>query len=335
MKKRILNIILFCMSTISLTACTSEISKNSLQKDPVTQIANPFINCETLDDAAEIAGFYMYAPENIKGYNERKISVIENNLIQVGFYNSYTNSNSLEDDLSPDNYYIVDSLYLRKALGNEDISGDYNSYSLIKDLDINGVTVTLKGFENTFNVAVWNSGSFSYAIGSSISLQENEIIEYIEDIINGNMIPGSDPATWGPVGNEDASTQISNPFTEYSSLEEAEKQVGFEIKIPESINNDSHLIYRVSYPIIEILYKNNYDEIKTRIRKSPVMEDISGDYTSYPDEITLSLEDFSVKLKGYSEKVMLATWTSNGYSYSISSTGITADNMIKLVQEIQ
>lgn len=56
---------------------------------------------------------------------------------------------------------------LRKSRGAEDNSGDYNTYGDIKTLTVNGVSVTLKGENGRYTLAVWQKNGFSYSLSLS------------------------------------------------------------------------------------------------------------------------------------------------------------------------
>ncbi len=132
--------------------------------DNLVGIANPWVDCETLKDAEVVAGFDIAAPESIEGYEEKIISAIKNEMIQVNFNHG-------------DN-----AIYLRKGVkdgANNDISGDYNNYESSENVDINGCTVTFRGNDGTVNVAIWINGDFCYAIGSSVGLEA----EYMSSLV--------------------------------------------------------------------------------------------------------------------------------------------------------
>lgn len=52
----------------------------------------------------------------------------------------------------------------RKSLGTDDNSGDFNEYPDIVTEDINGHSVTLKGSDGEYVLAVWTDGEYSYSI---------------------------------------------------------------------------------------------------------------------------------------------------------------------------
>ena len=73
----------------------------------------------------------------------------------------------------------------RKALGSDDISGDYNTYATIVEKELIGTTVTIKGNENENNVdkffnAIWTKDGYSY----SLTFENGVDITEVEEIIN-------------------------------------------------------------------------------------------------------------------------------------------------------
>lgn len=97
-------------------------------------------------DAGKIAGFDVTVPDAIDGYSERTIQAIKNDLIQVLYQNG-------ENKLS-----------IRKAVGSDDVSGDYNEYAEINTVTVSGQQVTMKGSHGIVNVAAWTDGSYTYAV---------------------------------------------------------------------------------------------------------------------------------------------------------------------------
>lgn len=86
--------------------------------------------------------------------------------------------------------------------------------------------------------------------------------------------------------------------------------------------------------MLEVIYQSGEDEA-ARIRKAPGSEDISGDYNVYQQVSEVSVNGFKVTMSGDGNKVSLAVWTNNGYTYSVSVTnGISSSDMTALVSEI-
>lgn len=53
---------------------------------------------------------------------------------------------------------------LRKAPGMEDPSGDYTQYEENQKLSVNGTSVTLKGRNGQYLLAVWQKGGYAYSV---------------------------------------------------------------------------------------------------------------------------------------------------------------------------
>lgn len=69
----------------------------------------------------------------------------------------------------------------RKSMGTDDVSGDYNVYSNVKEITVGSNTVTLKGETDAFTLAVWTNGEYSYALDISKGLSEEEWIEILQE----------------------------------------------------------------------------------------------------------------------------------------------------------
>lgn len=121
-----------------------------------TQIPNPFTDCDTLADAAVLAGFDIIVPDSVDGYEERAITAMENDMIQVLY---------LHGD---------DQICVRKAAGEEECSGDYNVYSEEKTVTAGDREITLRGNNGKVMVAVWTEGGYSYSIGVYAYTQHND-----------------------------------------------------------------------------------------------------------------------------------------------------------------
>ena len=121
-----------------------------------TQIPNPFVDCDTLADAAALAGFDIIVPDSVDGYEERAITAMENDMIQVLY---------LHGD---------DQICIRKAVGEEECSGDYNEYSEEETVTVGDREVTLRGNNGKVMVAVWTEGGYSYSIGIYAYTQHND-----------------------------------------------------------------------------------------------------------------------------------------------------------------
>lgn len=148
--------------------------------EDLVEIPNPFIDCDSLEDAKKIAGFEIRVPDSIDGYSDRFIQAIDQYLIQVFYYAPSEISDDTGNTTFSENTEITenaaytedsrDQILFRKAIGTDDISGDYNSYSEEQSLSINDTDVTCKGNDGKLYVITWTDGTYAYAIDSSAGL---------------------------------------------------------------------------------------------------------------------------------------------------------------------
>ena len=134
--------------------------------DGSTEIANPYVDCETLEEAGELAGFDISVPDEIDGgYTQGTIQAVENEMIQV----IYTTEAGEE-------------ITLRKGTGTEDISGDYTAYAEENTLDVDGTSVTARGSDGLVYAATWTDGTYTYSITASAGLESDSVSALVPSI---------------------------------------------------------------------------------------------------------------------------------------------------------
>ena len=131
------------------------------------QIPNPWQECSSLDEAGKLAGFSFTAPESIEGLEDRYIAAIQGELAEVIF-------SSGDDDHA--------SVYFRKGVGTDDISGDCNTYDTEEVQTIGGKTVTCKGSEGLVYNATWNDGGNSYAVMSDTGMDAEQLAAWVQSL---------------------------------------------------------------------------------------------------------------------------------------------------------
>lgn len=139
-------------------AITGDTGVISIQTDTSAQIPNPFVDCDTLAQAEDLAGFSLTLPADVKTDG---ISVLSGNMIQV---------------------LCEDGLSIHKALGDEDISGDYNSYPQVETVTVEGHAVTLKGTGDQVTVAVWTADGYTYAVHSETGLSRDAALSLASQV---------------------------------------------------------------------------------------------------------------------------------------------------------
>lgn len=147
--------------TVMLEENTVKISTDG---QSVAQRPNPYVDYESLADAAKAAGFSLTAPDKLDGYPQRIIQTMDDELIQVIYQN---------DD---------SSVFIRKEAGSGDISGDYNQYRQTKTVEINGSSVTMKGADGLVMVAIWEQGGYTYAVTSDAGMSAAAMTALIRSV---------------------------------------------------------------------------------------------------------------------------------------------------------
>ena len=69
----------------------------------------------------------------------------------------------------------------RQSLGEEDNSGDWSEYPAKESFTVNGCAVTLKGERDSYTLAIWQDGTYSY----SLSLSAGQPASVWESIVEG------------------------------------------------------------------------------------------------------------------------------------------------------
>ena len=163
--KKILLMSVLCLAIIACgkkeeTKQETAETTNVIQKES-TQIPNPFVEVKNLDEASKIAGFTLEVPETYEDYKKQVIQAIENDMIEVIYFNDTDN----------------EGLRIRKAKGTDDISGDYNEYKNVETVKVGDYDVTEKSDGKNIFVATWTDGTYSYAIDIDRAELSKEDIE--------------------------------------------------------------------------------------------------------------------------------------------------------------
>lgn len=72
------------------------------------------------------------------------------------------------------------TIVYRKGKGSEDISGDYNAYSQVTEIIIANNTVTLKGNDTGYCLAIWSDGDYAYSVALNQEIDESSWKALIE-----------------------------------------------------------------------------------------------------------------------------------------------------------
>ncbi len=129
-----------------------------------SQIANPCVQYDTLQEAEAVCGFELTLPETVSTADYR---VISGEVLEV----------IVRDDSDG-----LEVFRIRKAAGEGDISGDYNPYEETEDLTIDDRTVTVKGNGGSVSNAIWEDDGYAYAVQFAEGVSQEEISALITQI---------------------------------------------------------------------------------------------------------------------------------------------------------
>ncbi len=152
-------------ATVKTSGDTITINPDAKTEDgDSSQIPNPLTAHDSLAELAKAVGFDIKAPTVPAGYEADAYIDISGELAEV-FY--------VKGD---------DTLVYRVSRGEGDNSGDYNTYSNKKTVDVNGVLVELRGNDKV-NVAVWSNGGFAHSVLSEQGIVEADVIAAVNSAL--------------------------------------------------------------------------------------------------------------------------------------------------------
>lgn len=134
------------------------------------QIANPWSEFDTLEEAEADAGVEITLPESYQGFNHRIYRAMHRQMIEV----IYQDADGRE------------GFRIRKSRDFGDISGDYTRYDQEKTLEIGDRFVETRGNGDEISVARWGNLSLNLSYAISVAedqhFTENDIRSLVEDI---------------------------------------------------------------------------------------------------------------------------------------------------------
>lgn len=170
MKKQLVTLSLCAALCLSMSACGNTVQPRDNADSPTTnqsqQIPNPWVDYNTLDDAAKAAGFDITLPEKIADSDTVSFRAMEGEMLEIIY--------------SADGDEIA---RLRKALGTDDISGEYNNYeTTFTAATANGAEITLKGNGDLVYVATWQEGDYTYSLSIENGAASEDMLNIASNI---------------------------------------------------------------------------------------------------------------------------------------------------------
>lgn len=161
-------IISFASCFVLIFICAATFMQNIKDISPNdfnTLNTNPIIEYDSLEALESELNIDITLPTST--FKARKIQyfVIQNKVAQIKLIN--------------DNTILTYRVAVSKTT---DISGDYNNYTNIKEVTINKQPLTLKGYDNKYNLLLWNKDDFAHSIQINPSIEEELLLNIYKDI---------------------------------------------------------------------------------------------------------------------------------------------------------
>lgn len=121
--------------------------ETTVDEEMMIGMPSPIVEYDTLEEAEKAVGFKFKVPATITDYEEVSYSVISGELIQA-IYRGESGE-----------------ICIRKAIGWENISGDYNLYADAVKYTIRDREVVISGDGETAALATWTDKEYTYSIG--------------------------------------------------------------------------------------------------------------------------------------------------------------------------
>ena len=267
----------------------------------IVGLANPWTEYSSMEDAGQAAGFDFELPDSLGGYGFDSVRVMNKEIIQADFADGDS------------------TLTLRKGITEGDISGDYNTYKNRYRGTIGGVTVHIRANGEEFSTAVWEKDGYSYSCTFSPAVSKKTMVKALKAVIS----------TEGT-----SSAGLANPWTEYSSMEDAEQAAGFGFELPDSLGGYEFDTARVMNK--EIIQADFADGDSTlTLRKGITEGDISGDYNTYKNRYRGTIGGVTVHIRANGEEFSTAVWEKDGYKYSCSfSQAVPRKTMVAILKQL-
>ena len=130
-----------------------------------TMVANGMVEVTSKEELSEAVGFPVKSAQSLPFFP------------QSIYYTSYWG------EMAQIDYANGGSMAcFRQSLGEEDNSGDWSEYPAQKSLTVNGCAVTLKGEADSYTLAIWQDGTYSYSLSLSAGQPASVWAELIEGV---------------------------------------------------------------------------------------------------------------------------------------------------------
>ena len=146
-------------------AALPKLISSPVPEESETMLANGMVEVTSKEELSEAVGFPVKSAQSLPFFP------------QSIYYTSYWG------EMAQIDYANGGSMAcFRQSLGEEDNSGDWSEYPAQKSLTVNGCAVTLKGEADSYTLAIWQDGTYSYSLSLSAGQPASVWAELIEGV---------------------------------------------------------------------------------------------------------------------------------------------------------
>ena len=145
----------------------AEENQDELGGQAGAMVGNGMVEVDSLAELSQVLGFSV--PE-IKNIPFEVTSTVYTNGWNEFAQVEYQGGNQTESE----------EVLFRKAKGTDDISGDYNVYTDVKEITVNETAVTLKGENGQYSLAIWQQDGFTYSLSYEPGGREDAFVMMIQ-----------------------------------------------------------------------------------------------------------------------------------------------------------
>ena len=155
-----------CLAVLLVgAAALPKLISNPTPEESETTIANGMVEVASKEELSEAVGFPVKSAQSLPFFP------------QSIYYTSYWGEMAQIDYENGGS-----TACFRQSLGEEDNSGDWSEYPAQKSLTVNGCAVTLKGEADSYTLAIWQDGTYSYSLSLSAGQPASVWAELIEGV---------------------------------------------------------------------------------------------------------------------------------------------------------
>lgn len=179
---------MLCLGML-LTGCSdtsnTEDSQTESEEQAAVSTANPYVDCDSLAEAEETAGFEIRVPSSISGYTDISYLAVKDSLIQVMYFRETEDKGETEEEESTEMVQSSgldpDEILIRKKVSANN-STDYSQYDQTSTITVGTEEITLQGSDDIFYVASWQEDDYSFTILCGEGLDEDHFTAIIRQV---------------------------------------------------------------------------------------------------------------------------------------------------------